>query len=49
MALALPNSQVVTPLELDPPTAVDDDDFLTTLAAEKNPPQAFKVALKALY
>jgi hypothetical protein len=46
---AMPLSQVVKGVELDPPTAVDDDDFLDKLVAEKNPPKAFLKALKRLY
>jgi hypothetical protein len=36
-------------IELDPPTAVDDDDFLDLLLKEKNPPKEFLKALKKLY
>jgi len=36
-------------IKLDPPTAVDDDDFLDLLLKEKNPPKEFLKALKKLY
>jgi hypothetical protein len=46
---AMPLSQVVKGVPLDPPTAVDDDDLLDALMAEKNPPKEFLKALKKLY
>jgi len=36
-------------IKLDPPTAVDDDDFLDLLLKEKNPPKEFLKAMKKLY
>jgi hypothetical protein len=36
-------------IELDPPTTVDDNDFLDVLVKEKNPPKEFLQALKKLY
>jgi hypothetical protein len=36
-------------IKLDPPTAVDDDDFIDLLLKEKNPPKEFLKALKKLY
>jgi hypothetical protein len=47
---AQPLSAVVKKdIELDPPTAVDDDDFVDLLIKEKNPPKEFLNALKKLY
>jgi len=47
---AQPLSAVVTKdIGLDPPTAVDDDDFVDLLITEKNPPKEFLNALKKLY
>ena len=43
------SSTVKKGIELDPPTAVDDDDFLDLLLKEKNPPKEFLKALKKLY
>jgi hypothetical protein len=46
---AQPLSATVKGIELDPPTGVDDDDFLDLLRKEKNPPKEFLKALKKLY
>jgi len=46
---AQPLSAIVKSIELDPPTAVDDDDFVDLLMKEKNPPKEFLNALKKLY
>jgi hypothetical protein len=48
-AKAKPLSETVTPRKLDPPTAVDDPDFLKLIAKEKNLPAPFITALKKLY
>jgi cytosine/adenosine deaminase-related metal-dependent hydrolase len=46
---AQPLSATVKGIELDRPTAVDDDDFVDLLMKEKNPPTEFLNALKKLY
>src|SRR5262249_10556172 len=46
---AKPLSETVTPRELDPPTAVDDPDFLAIISAERNLKPEFIKALKKLY
>lgn len=46
---AVPLSQLLEPMTLDPLTVADDPDFLTTLAAERNLPPDLKAGLTALY
>jgi 5-methylthioadenosine/S-adenosylhomocysteine deaminase len=42
-------SDIVEPVTLDPLTVVDDDDFLTQIAAQPNLPQPIKEGLALLY
>ena len=48
-ARAKPLSETVRSLPLDPPTQVDDPDFVKSLAKAKNLTQPFVAALQALY
>jgi hypothetical protein len=48
-ALAVPLSQILKPLELDPLTVADDPDFLTRIAAARNLPAFLKTGLPTLY
>lgn len=49
MAAAEPLSTVVSPIRLDPLTVVDDDEFLTQLANQKNLPDYIKTGLPNWY
>jgi hypothetical protein len=44
-----PLSEILEPLELDPLTVADDDDFLETIAAEPNLPGYLAPGLRSLY
>lgn len=46
---AVPLSQILTPLKLDPLTVADDPEFLPSLAAQRNLPQFVKDGLPPLY
>jgi hypothetical protein len=48
-AVTKPLSQVLGPIRLDPLTVADDDQYLPSLAGQKNLPEAVKGALAALY
>lgn len=48
-AATQPLSQILEPLELDPLSVVDDPDFLSVLATQRNLPQFVKDGLSALY
>ena len=48
-AATQPLSQILEPLELDPLSVVDDPDFLSALAMQRNLPQFVKDGLSALY
>ena len=48
-AVAMPLSQLLKPLKLDPLTVVDDPDFLAGMATQKNLPQFVKDGLPRLY
>ena len=48
-AATQPLSQILEPLELDPVSVVDDPDFLSALAMQRNLPQFVKDGLSALY
>jgi hypothetical protein len=46
---AVPLSTVLEPLELDPLTVADDNDFLDTVELQKNLPAAVRTKLRGLY
>jgi hypothetical protein len=48
-AAAKPLSQLLEPLELDPPTVADDNQFFSTLERQPNLPDAVKQRLPDLY
>jgi cytosine/adenosine deaminase-related metal-dependent hydrolase len=49
MAAATPLPDLLVPLKLDPLTAVDDSDFATTLAGERNLPREIKAGLREVF
>jgi 5-methylthioadenosine/S-adenosylhomocysteine deaminase len=46
---ALPLSEILQPMLLDPLTVADDPEYLTTISGERNLTPEFKTALNALY
>jgi cytosine/adenosine deaminase-related metal-dependent hydrolase/C-terminal processing protease CtpA/Prc len=46
---ALPLSQILEPLDLDPPTIADDHDYFKRLALQKNLPEYLKLQLPVYY
>jgi 5-methylthioadenosine/S-adenosylhomocysteine deaminase len=46
---ATPLSQLVEPMDLDPATVPDDDDFLDLIGRERNLPQFIKDGLPEFY
>jgi 5-methylthioadenosine/S-adenosylhomocysteine deaminase len=46
---AVPLSQLLEPIRLDPLTVADDDDFLAQIAAQPNVPAPIKEELAQLY
>ncbi len=48
-ARAEPLSQILGPIDLDPLTVVDDDDFLEQIEAQPNVPDSIRTQLRGLY
>lgn len=48
-AASKPLSEILDPVELDPLTVVDDDEYLTRLATQRNLPEGISDGLKACY